>query len=263
MDPFTIALLAQGGIAAGQAIAGTAQKKRAQREREAARGALGETRYADYNQAYYEELQRRAQVGLPEEQRQYMEQQAERAAGVGLAASEDRRAGLMGIGRAQAGLAQSYTTIGLADVASREQAAQAALGEMGQRGAQTYQEQMQLAQLDLATAEQKRQEALSMQQAGLQGLMSTGGQAAVGFSGGGTLQDLYGTGTAGAGAANQFSNYTPPQNLSLAQNNSPFAYGTGLNYTPGMSGIGLNSGQYSTGLNYTPGMSGIGLNFGQ
>lgn len=241
LDPFTIALLAQGGIAAGQAIAGTVQKRKAQKEREAAREALGETRYADYNQAYYEELQRRAQVGLPEEQRQYMEQQAERAAGVGLAASEDRRAGLMSIGRAQAGLAQSYTTIGLADVASREQAAQAALGEMAQRGAQTYQEQMQLSQLDLATAEQRRQEALSMQQAGLQGLMSTAGQAAVGFSGGRTLQDLYGT--AGAGATNQFSNYTPPQNLSLSQNNSPFAYGTGLNYTPRMSGIGLNIGQ--------------------
>jgi len=245
MEPMTIALLASGGIAAGQAIGGAIQKSRAQREREAAREALGETRYADYNQAYYEELQRRAQVGLPEEQRQYMEQQAERAAGVGLAASEDRRAGLMGIGRAQAGLAQSYTTIGLADVAAREQAAQAAIGEMGQRGAQTYQEQMQLGQLDLATAEQRRQEALSMQQAGLQGLMSTAGQAAVGFSGGSPLQNLYGAGTGGAaaGATNQFSNYTPPQNLSLTQNNSPFAYGTGLNYSPGMSGIGLNFGE--------------------
>lgn len=242
MEPMTIALLASGGIAAGQAIGGAIQKSRAQKEKEAAREALGETGYADYNQAYYEELQRRAQVGLPEEQRQYMEQQAERAAGVGLAATEDRRAGLMGIGRAQAGLAQSYTTIGLADVAAREQAAQAALGEMGQRGAQTYQEQMQLGQLDLATAEQRRQEALSMQQAGLQGLMSTAGQAAVGFSGGSPLQNLYGTGTGGAdaGATNQFSNYTPPQNLSLTQNNSPFTYGTGLNYSPGMSGIGLN-----------------------
>ena len=247
IDPFTVALLAQGGIAAGQAIGGAIQKSKAKKEKEAARETLGETSYADYNQAYYEELQRRAQVGLPEEQRQYMEQQAERAAGVGLAASEDRRAGLMGIGRAQAGLAQSYTTIGLADVAAREQAAQAAIGEMGQRGAQTYQEQMQLGQLDLATAEQRRQEALSMQQAGLQGLMSTAGQAAVGFIDGSPLQNLYGAGTGGAGtggaaagATNQFSNYTPPQNLSLTQNNSPFAYGTGLNYSPGMSGIRLN-----------------------
>lgn len=214
MDPFTIALLAQGGIAAGQAIAGAVQKSRAQREREAAREALGETRYADYNQAYYEELQRRAQVGLPEAQRQYMEQQAERAAGVGLAASEDRRAGLMGIGRAQAGLAQSYTTIGLADVAAREQAAQAALGEMAQRGAQTYQEQMQLAQLDLATAEQKRQEALSMQQAGLQGLMSTAGQAGTFYGNKNLLEDLYGT----AGAEGAAAGSTSPLNQGIAVN---------------------------------------------
>lgn len=246
MDPFTIALLAQGGIAAGQAIAGAVQKSKAQKEREAAIGELEGTRYADYNQAYYEELQRRAQVGLPEEQRQYMEQQAERAAGVGLAATEDRRAGLMGIGRAQAGLAQSYTNIGLADVAAREQAAQAVLGEMAQRGAQTYQEQMQLGQLDLSLAEQARQEGLSQQQAGVQGLMSTAGQAAVGFSGGGQTPNVFGQGTPLApvneGTPNQFSNYTPPQNLSLSQNNSPFANGTGLNYSQGMSNVGLSSG---------------------
>ena len=209
MDPFTISLLtqggeklnqkkasiAQGGIAAGQALIGTIQKRKAEKEREAAIRELEDTRYADYNQAYYEELQRRAQVGLPEEQRQYMEQQAQRAAGVGLAASEDRRAGLMGIGRAQAGLAQSYTNIGLADVAAREQAAQAALGEMAQRGAQTYQEQMQLGQLDLSLSEQARQEALSMQQAGMQGLMTTAGQGAVGSSGGGQTPNLYRKGT--------------------------------------------------------------------
>ena len=259
MDPFTIALLAQGGIAAGQAIAGAVQKSRAQKEREAAREALGETRYADYNQAYYEELQRRAQVGLPEEQRQYMEQQAERAAGVGLAASEDRRAGLMGIGRAQAGLAQSYTKIGLADVAAREQAAQAALGEMTQRGTQTYQEQMQLGQLDLSLAEQARQEGLSQQQAGLQGLMSTAGQAATFYGNQNFLENLYGQGTPQApvnqGTPNQFSNYTPPQNLSLSQNNSPFA--SGLNYSPGMSG-------YGSGLetNYVSGIGSGGFNSG-
>ena len=244
MDPFTIALLASGGIAAGQAIGGAIQKSKAKKEREAAREALGETRYADYNQAYYNELQRRESVGLPEEQRQYMEQQAQRAAGVGLAATEDRRAGIMGIGRAQAGLAQSYTNIGLADVAAREQNAQRVLGEMGQRGMQTYQEQMQLGQLDLATAEQKRQEGLGMQQAGLQGLMSTAGQAAVGFSGGSQTPNVFGQGTTQA-PVNQFSNYTPPQNLSLSQNNSPFAYGTGLNSG---YGSGLNQPFVSSGI---------------
>ena len=250
MDPMTIGLIAQGGIAAGQAIGGTIQKRRAQKEREAAIRDLEDTRYADYNQAYYNELQRRESVGLPEAQRQYMEQQAQRAAGVGLAATEDRRAGIMGIGRAQAGLAQSYTNIGMADVAAREQNAQRVLGEMGQRGMQTYQEQMQLGQLDLSLSEQARQEGLSQQQAGLQSTMTGLGQIGTMASGGGQTPNLYGQGTPQApvnqGTPNQFSNYTPPQNLSLSQNNSPFAtasptpqattgawgkYGTGWNNT--------------------------------
>jgi len=240
MIPLAMAAI-QTGIGLSQVAGGATKQKRAERAREVAIGELEDTRYADYNQAYYEELQRRAQVGLPEEQRQYMEQQAERAAGVGLAATEDRRAGLMGIGRAQAGLAQSYTNIGLADVAARERAAQAVLTEMGQRGAQTYQEQMQLGQLDLSLAEQARQEGLSQQQAGLQSTITGLGQIATAAGGGGQTPNLYGQGTT-QGTPNQFSNYTPPQNLSLSQNNSPFAYGTGLNYSQGMSNVGLSSG---------------------
>jgi len=243
----------QTGIGLFQHAAGKKEQKRAEIAREVAIGELENTRYADYNQAYYEELQRRAQVGLPEEQRQYMEQQAERAAGVGLAATEDRRAGLMGIGRAQAGLAQSYTNIGLADVAAREQAAQAVLGEMGQRGAQTYQEQMQLAQLDLSIAEQARQEALSKQQAGLQSTMTGLGSMIGLLPKRKQIEDLY-----GEAPVNEFSNYTPPT-LSLSENNSPFAYGTGLDYSPGMSGYGsgletnyvsgIGSGGFDSGIN--------------
>jgi hypothetical protein len=263
MDPMTIGLIAQGGIAAGQAIGGTIQKRRAQKEREAAIRDLEDTRYADYNQAYYNELQRRESVGLPEAQRQYMEQQAQRAAGVGLAATEDRRAGIMGIGRAQAGLAQSYTNIGMADVAAREQNAQRVLGEMGQRGMQTYQEQMQLGQLDLSLAEQGRQEGLGMQQAGMQGLMTTAGQAATFYGNQSLQEDLYDLKLRNdkameeerrktakqrtpQGTPNQFSNYTPPQNLSLSQNNSPFAYGAGLNsgYGSGLNQPFVPSGIY-------------------
>lgn len=244
MIPLAMAAI-QTGIGLSQVAGGATKQKRSERAREAAIAELERTGYADYNQAYYEELQRRAQVGLPEEQRQYMEQQAERAASVGLAATEDRRAGLMGIGRAQAGLAQSYTNIGLADVAARERAAQAVLGEMAQRGAQTYREQMQLGQLDLTIAEQARQEGLSQQQAGLQSTMTGLGQIGALYGGGGQTPDLYGQGTTQGTpqvSANQFSNYTPPQNLSLSQNNSPFAYGTGLNYSQGMSNVGLSSG---------------------
>ena len=92
MIPLAMAAI-QTGIGLSQVAGGATKQNRAERAREAAIGELERTRYADYNQAYYEELQRRAQVGLPEEQRQYMEQQAERAASVGLAATEDRRAG--------------------------------------------------------------------------------------------------------------------------------------------------------------------------
>jgi hypothetical protein len=248
MIPLAMAAI-QTGIGLSQVAAGANKQSRALRDREVAIGELEDTRYADYNQAYYNELQRRESVGLPEAQRQYMEQQAERAAGVGLAATEDRRAGIMGIGRAQAGLAQSYTNIGMADVAAREQNAQRVLGEMGQRGMQTYQEQMQLGQLDLSLSEQARQEGLSQQQAGLQSTMTGLGQIGTMASGGGQTPDLYGQGTPQAPVnqgTNQFSNYTPPQNLSLSQNNSPFAtasptpqattgawgkYGTGWNNT--------------------------------
>jgi len=266
MDPTTIAALAsmaqnqpspvgmaiQGGIGLGQFIAGSRKIKKATGERDDAIGEIEDTRYADYNQAYYNELQRRESVGLPEAQRQYMEQQAQRAAGVGLAATEDRRAGIMGIGRAQAGLAQSYTNIGMADVAAREQNAQRVLGEMGQRGMQTYQEQMQLGQLNLSLAEQARQEGLGMQQAGLQGIMTTAGQLQ---GGGDQTPNVFGQETTQGTpqvSANQFSNYTPPQNLSLSQNNSPFPYGTGLNYSQGMSDVGLSSGfnkSFVSGIN--------------
>jgi hypothetical protein len=205
MIPLAMAAI-QTGIGLSQVAAGANKQSRALRDREVAIGDLEDTRYADYNQAYYNELQRRESVGLPEAQRQYMEQQAERAAGVGLAATEDRRAGIMGIG---------------------------------------YQEQMQLGQLDLSLSEQARQEGLSQQQAGLQSTMTGLGQIGTMASGGGQTPDLYGQGTTQA-PVNQFSNYTPPQNLSLSQNNSPFAtasptpqattgawgmYGTGWNNT--------------------------------
>ena len=242
----------QTGIGLSQVAGGANKQSRANRDIDTAIGEIEDTRYADYNQAYYNELQRRESVGLPEAQRQYMEQQAERAAGVGLAATEDRRAGLMGIGRAQAGLAQSYTSIGMADVAARERNAQRVLGEMGQRGMQTYQEQMQLGQLALSRGEQARQEGLSQQQAGLQSTM-TGLGTMVGLPQAKQTQDPYGQGTTQA-SVNQFSNYTPPQNLSLSQ-----AYGTGLDYSPGMSGYGsgletnyvsgIGSGGFDSGIN--------------
>ena len=220
----------QTGFGLGQATAGYLKSHEAEFKKADVRQQMEDTRYADYNQAYYEELNRRAQVGLPEEQKQYMGQGAQRAAGVGLAATEDRRGGLIGIGRSQAGLSNAYRDIGMADVAARQQNAQQMLGEMGYRGAQGYQEKMQLTQLDYAAAEQMRQEGLAEQQAGLQTAFDGGSNIATSMEGQQQQPNLYGSNT-------------PQQS-------------TGMNTTPGgltyNTNPSLNSYQ-STGMNTTPG----------
>tara|TARA_R110002096_G_scaffold268998_5_gene462812 strand:+ start:3742 stop:4470 length:729 start_codon:yes stop_codon:yes gene_type:complete len=235
----TVMSFMQMGVGLADMAEGNAQQKRAERDRIRERGEMEDTRYADYNQAYYDELKRREQVGLPEEQRLKMAQGADRAASVGLAATEDRRGGLIGIGRSQAGLSNAYRDIGMADVAARQQNAQQMLGEMGYRGAQTYQEQMQLNQLDYATAEQLRQEGLSREQAGRQMAFDGGSNMATSMGGQQQQPNLYGSNTP---QQNAFTpNYNPSFNSfqptgmnttpggftyntspSLSQNNSPF-----------------------------------------
>ena len=58
----------QTGFGLGQATAGYLKSHEAEFKKADVRQQMEDTRYADYNQAYYEELNRRAQVGLPEEQ---------------------------------------------------------------------------------------------------------------------------------------------------------------------------------------------------
>lgn len=232
----------QTGFGLGQATAGYLKSREAEFKKADVRQQMEDTRYADYNQAYYEELNRRAQVGLPEEQRQYMEQGAQRAAGVGLAATEDRRGGLIGIGRSQAGLSNAYRNITMADLAVREQNAQQMLGEMGYRGAQTYQEKMQLTQLDYAAAEQMRQEGLGEQQSGLQTAFDGGSNMATSMGGQQQQPNLYGSNTPqqSTGMNTTPGGLTYNTSPSLSQNNSPFSSGT-----QGMSGQGL-SNSFST-----------------
>ena len=233
----------QAGLGIYGAIKGAQVAKQAEQDRLAAREEIANTKYADYNQMYYDELQRRASVGLPQEQMMAMQQGADRAAGVGLSVSDDRRGGLVGIGRAASGLANAYSQIGLADVAARQQNAQMVLGEMSNRGQQTYGEVQQLNQYDLATAQQRRIEGIQQQQAGLQSIV--GGVANAGTFLGGTqaavnpfgtnsaslpslttpVQQQMSTFTPGYVQANQnFTqpalNYNSPQ--SLSQNYSPF-----------------------------------------
>ena len=226
----TVMSFMQMGVGLADMAEGNAQQKRAERDRIRERGEMEDTRYADYNQAYYDELKRREQVGLPEEQRLKMAQGADRAASVGLAATEDRRGGLIGIGRSQAGLSNAYRDIGMADVAARQQNAQQMLGEMGYRGAQTYQEQMQLNQLDYATAEQLRQEGLSREQAGRQMAFDGGSNMATSMGGQQQQPNLYGSNTP------QQNAFTPNSQNAFTPNYNPSFNSfqpTGMNTTPG------------------------------
>lgn len=205
--PLLIASIGLGAFQVGKGIynqiQGGKEKRQAIEDKAQAREDIAGTHYADYTQNYYNELQRQSQLGLPEAQRQYMEQQADRAASIGLGASDDRRGGLAGIGYSQANLANQYRQIGMADVAARQQNMQQQMAEMQRRGQATYGETMDLYKYDLAEAEKARQEAISKQQAAQQDIYSGLGTAAVGVAGGlgggfgktFDLASLYGTGS--------------------------------------------------------------------
>jgi len=204
--PLLIASIGLGAFQVGKGIynqiQGGKEKRQAIEDKAQAREDIAGTHYADYTQNYYNELQRQSQLGLPEAQRQYMEQQADRAASIGLGASDDRRGGLAGIGYSQANLANQYRQIGMADVAARQQNMQQQMAEMQRRGQATYGETMDLYKYDLAEAEKARQEAISKQQAAQQDIYSGLSTAAVGVAGGlgggfgktFDLASLYGTG---------------------------------------------------------------------
>ena len=180
------------GALAGGVIGGFHDgKNKAIREAEDAEKAaiegMKDTKYADYNQSYFNELQRRSSVGLQQEQMTAMQQGADRAAGVGLQTTGNRRGGLMGIGQAQTSLADAYRNIGLADVAQREQNTQSMLGEWGNRGQMSYGEGMRDSGMDLALAGRNREEEIQKQQAQQQEMMDS--VASLGLTMGGASGD--------------------------------------------------------------------------
>ena len=167
-----------------------------------------------------------------------MEQGANRAAGVGLAVSDDRRGGLMNVGRAATSLADSYRTIGLADVAQREQNAQMVLGEMSNRGTSSYNEMQNLYGYDLANARSLRQEAIQKQQAGMQEFSSTIDQGVnVALAGASMMTGGMGGGV-GMGGGQQMSQSAPtapPVQSYIVDpmySNQPINLGTAYNGTP-------------------------------
>jgi hypothetical protein len=149
-------------------------EKRALEEQQKAIEDLKSIDYIDYNREYYNQLVQRANLGLYEPQRQYMEDQADRAAQIGLQQTEDRGAGLIGIGRAQTSLADAYRNIAMQDIQAREANKQMQLAELANRGMQTYQEEAGAANIDLSLARQNRQEEIQKRQAMTQNLIQVG-----------------------------------------------------------------------------------------
>lgn len=149
--------------------AGLDKERRAiEQEQQKAIEDLKSIDYIDYNREYYNQLVQRANLGLYEPQRQYMEDQADRAAQVGLQTMDNRRSGLIGLGSAQTSLADAYRNIALQDIQARETNKQAQLQELANRGMQTYQEDAGAANIDLSLARQQRQEAAARNQQALQ-----------------------------------------------------------------------------------------------
>jgi len=193
----------QGGIGLYQAWKGAKEKRIAEGQERAAITGIKSQKYGDYNQAYYDELQRRSNVGLQQEQMGYMQQAADRAAGVGLQVSGDRRGGLMGIGQAQTSLADAYRNIGLADVAARDRNQQAVLGEMFNRGNAALGEGIRNFEMDLSLASRGRGEAIQKQQAGTQNVMGAAQNMATYMGGQQAQQDLFNQQTSLNNANNQ------------------------------------------------------------
>jgi hypothetical protein len=183
----------QAGVGLYQAWKGAKEKRIAEGQEIGAMTGIKSQRYADYNQGYYDELQRRSNVGLQQEQLGAMQQGADRAAGVGLQTTGDRRGGLMGIGQAQTSLSDAYRNIGLADVAQRESNSLAALQEQLNRGVQTQGEQTRNFEMDLSLASRNRGEAIQKQQAGTQNVFGAAQNLATFYGGNGDEgEDIFG-----------------------------------------------------------------------
>lgn len=170
MGVITTAVIA-GTIAAaggGMAIAGESKRRRANREAKSQMDRLESTRYGDFTQDYYNTLANRARQGLPQEQLAAAQMGADRATSLALGAMGDRRAGVIGMGQAQSGLADAYRQIAMADAQQRMQNEQQFIGEMGNRGQMAYQEEQGFANMRLADARTQRREGQQMTQAGIQ-----------------------------------------------------------------------------------------------
>ena len=177
IDPITLQLLIkaapaliQGGTGLVNSIAGGIKTGRALNEMEG-------IDYNDYTQQYFNELQMRARQGLPTESMDYAETGVDRAFGAAQTNTEDRRAGLIGLGQSSMGLADAYRQLAAQDADVRIRNEDQMLGEMSNRATTTYNEDMGMANTRLALARSQRQEGLAGVNAGMQTSVNQAGAA--------------------------------------------------------------------------------------
>lgn len=161
-----------GALTAGMGLyemyQGSQAKKQAERDQQEAIDRLEGTDIRDFNRPAMNQLLMRSRQGLPEESMTYAERGAERAAGAALGSMEDRRMGLAGIGQAQQSLSDTYTQLASMDAQQRLANEQNYIAAQQQEAQQAYQQEMDLANTQLALARANRLEGNEQRNAGLQ-----------------------------------------------------------------------------------------------
>lgn len=170
---------AQTALGLGMAIGGAIQKSKALKEIEQERADLEKVKYGEFSQDYFNMLQRRSLQGMPAEQKQYAEDQADRMMAASMYSQDRSGLGLAGLASAQMTAGEAYRKIASQDAELRMQNINAMQSEMQRRAEMAYKEKMDLEMADFALANRRREEAVSMIQSGLQTGLSGGSNLAL------------------------------------------------------------------------------------
>lgn len=170
---------AQTALGLGMAIGGAIQKSKALKEIEQERADLEKVKYGEFSQDYFNMLQRRSLQGMPAEQKQYAEDQADRMMAASMYGQDRSGLGLAGLASAQMTAGEAYRKIASQDAELRMQNINAMQSEMQRRAEMAYKEKMDLEMADFALANRRREEAVSMIQSGLQTGLSGGSNLAL------------------------------------------------------------------------------------
>lgn len=187
-----VALGAQAAIGAGKTITGAIKAKKGRKEAESELNRMGNIKYSDISQGYYNTLANRAQYGLEDDQRRYLEQSSDRAFALGTRAADDRRSGLIGTGAMAGNLAQAYRNIAQMDIQEELRKREMLDQETKFRALTDKEERMGISNARLALNRSNMLEGNRMAQAGLQdmfGAASNLASAELAFGGAGGDQN--------------------------------------------------------------------------